>query len=73
MDRTMKRQMATLVASVAVLAATNAPAAIGGSIDAQAQAHLHGGDLKLEWQGDGNPVMMTGETVMAFQGEITNE
>ncbi len=44
-----------------------------GLLDAQAQAHLLGGDLKLEWQGEGNPVMMTGETVMAFQGEIKNE
>jgi diaminopimelate epimerase len=44
-----------------------------GLLDAQAQAHLYGGDLKLEWQGEGNPVMMTGETVMAFQGEINNE
>jgi diaminopimelate epimerase len=44
-----------------------------GLLDALAQAHLFGGDLKLEWQGEGNPVMMTGETVMAFQGEINNE
>jgi diaminopimelate epimerase len=44
-----------------------------GLLDAQAQAHLYGGDLNLEWQGEGNPVMMTGETVMAFQGEINNE
>lgn len=44
-----------------------------GLLDTQAQAHLYGGDLNLEWQGEGNPVMMTGETVMAFQGEINNE
>jgi diaminopimelate epimerase len=44
-----------------------------GLLDALAQAHLYGGDLNLEWQGEGNPVMMTGETVMAFQGEIDNE
>jgi diaminopimelate epimerase len=44
-----------------------------GLLDQQAQAHLLGGDLKLEWQGEGNPVMMTGETVMAFHGEINNE
>jgi diaminopimelate epimerase len=44
-----------------------------GLLDQQVQAHLLGGDLKLEWQGEGNPVMMTGETVMAFHGEINNE
>jgi len=44
-----------------------------GLLDQKAQAHLLGGDLKLEWQGEGNPVMMTGETVMAFHGEISNE
>jgi diaminopimelate epimerase len=44
-----------------------------GLLNTTAQAHLLGGDLKLEWQGEGNPVMMTGETVMAFHGEINNE
>ena len=44
-----------------------------GLLDTRAHAHLLGGDLKLEWQGEGNPVMMTGETVMAFHGEINNE
>ncbi|MEE8365907.1 MAG: diaminopimelate epimerase [Gammaproteobacteria bacterium] len=44
-----------------------------GLLDNQAQAHLPGGQLKLEWQGDENPVMMTGETTMVFEGEISNE
>lgn len=44
-----------------------------GLLGRQAQAHLLGGDLKLEWKGEGNPVMMTGDTVMAFHGEINNE
>ncbi|TDJ30270.1 MAG: diaminopimelate epimerase, partial [Gammaproteobacteria bacterium] len=44
-----------------------------GLLDSQAQAHLLGGELKLEWQGDQNPVMMTGETAMVFEGEINNE
>jgi len=41
-----------------------------GIIDNKATAHLTGGDLNLEWQGEQNPVMMTGETAMVFQGEI---
>jgi diaminopimelate epimerase len=44
-----------------------------GELDVLAQAQLRGGQLNLEWQGEGNPVMMTGETVMAFHGEINNE
>ena len=39
----------------------------------QASAHLRGGELKLEWQGGANPVMMTGETAMVFEGEIDND
>lgn len=41
-----------------------------GLLDQQASAYLRGGELKLEWQGGANPVMMTGETAMVFEGEI---
>jgi diaminopimelate epimerase len=41
-----------------------------GLLDASASAVLRGGELKLEWQGGANPVMMTGETAMVYQGEI---
>ena len=44
-----------------------------GIIDNKAIAHLIGGDLNLEWQGEENPVMMTGETAMVFHGEIEYE
>ena len=42
-------------------------------IDHESTGHLRGGDLKLEWQGEGKPVMMTGETAMVFQGNIDYE
>jgi diaminopimelate epimerase len=42
-------------------------------LDSPASAKLGGGELKLEWQGDANPVMMTGETAMVYQGEIEYE
>jgi diaminopimelate epimerase len=35
-------------------------------------AHLPGGDLQLEWSGDG-PVTMTGEAAEVFSGEWTEE
>ena len=42
-------------------------------LDSPANAILTGGELKLEWHGDANPVMMTGETAMVYQGEIEYE
>jgi len=44
-----------------------------GLLGRQASAYLRGGELKLEWQGGANPVMMTGETAMVFEGEIDND
>jgi diaminopimelate epimerase len=44
-----------------------------GILDTQTTAQLTGGELQLEWQGEGNPVMMTGETAMVFQGEIADQ
>jgi diaminopimelate epimerase len=32
-------------------------------------AHLPGGDLALEWAGDGHPVFMTGPATEVFSGE----
>jgi diaminopimelate epimerase len=44
-----------------------------GLLDSPATAILTGGELKLEWQGEANPVMMTGETGMVYRGEIEYE
>jgi len=44
-----------------------------GLLDSPATAILSGGELKLEWQGGANPVMMTGETAMVYRGEIEYE
>ena len=44
-----------------------------GQLDNQAKASLRGGELNLEWQGDGKPVMMTGDTALMFEGEIDYE
>jgi diaminopimelate epimerase len=42
-------------------------------LDSPATAVLAGGELILEWQGEGKPVMMTGDTAMVYQGEIEYE
>lgn len=44
-----------------------------GLLDQHATAELRGGELKLEWQGEANPVMMTGDTAKVFEGEIDDE
>ncbi len=44
-----------------------------GLLDSCATARLAGGELNMEWQGDANPVMMTGETAMVYHGEIEYE
>ena len=44
-----------------------------GRLERRAAACLRGGELILEWQGAANPVMMTGETAMVYQGKIEYE
>ncbi len=39
-------------------------------LDAKATIHLKGGDLLVEWEGDGAPVYKTGPAVEVFRGEI---
>lgn len=39
-------------------------------LDTDATAHLTGGKLQLNWQGEGQPVMMTGSTAQVYEGEI---
>jgi diaminopimelate epimerase len=39
-------------------------------LDEKVQVHLTGGTLNLEWQGEGQPVMMTGPAVTVYEGEI---
>lgn len=41
-----------------------------GKGDGDVLIHLLGGDLKLNWNGLGNPVIMTGPTKEVFSGEI---
>ena len=41
-----------------------------GLLRERAHGQLTGGELILEWQGGSNPVMMTGETAMVYEGVI---
>ncbi|MEO6024957.1 MAG: diaminopimelate epimerase [Burkholderiales bacterium] len=41
-----------------------------GLLEHAVSVHTHGGDLRIEWQGPGEPVMMTGPATTVFKGEI---
>lgn len=41
-----------------------------GLLESKATISLRGGDLQLEWQGEGQPVMMTGPATNVFSGQI---
>jgi diaminopimelate epimerase len=41
-----------------------------GLLDSPVSAATHGGVLTIAWQGDGQPVLMTGPAMTVFTGEI---
>lgn len=43
---------------------------ISGELDASVEVELRGGTLRIEWQGGGQPVWMSGPAVSVFDGKI---
>lgn len=43
----------------------------GGLLDSPVRVSTRGGDLEIEWAGEGTPVIMTGPAATVFEGEIT--
>jgi diaminopimelate epimerase len=41
-----------------------------GLLDDDVRVTTRGGDLRIRWNGEGTPVMMTGDAVRVFEGEI---
>lgn len=41
-----------------------------GRVDADVRVHLPGGELDIHWNGDGEPLRMTGPAAFVFEGEI---
>lgn len=41
-----------------------------GWLGSKVTAHLLGGDLHIEWQGEGHPILMTGPAEKVFEGQI---
>ena len=43
---------------------------LGGKLDGQVEVKLQGGQLSIAWQGEGNPVWMTGPATFVYEGQI---
>jgi diaminopimelate epimerase len=43
---------------------------LNGLLDAKVTVHLKGGDLSIEWEGEGAPVYKTGPAVEVFRGDV---
>ena len=43
---------------------------VQGDLDARVTVALPGGELRIEWSGEGRPVLMTGPAETSFRGEI---
>jgi diaminopimelate epimerase len=41
-----------------------------GLLDDEVQVTTHGGELTIRWEGEGQPVWMTGPAVTAFEGQV---
>lgn len=41
-----------------------------GQLDARVQVQVRGGELEIEWAGEGQPVLMTGPAETVFEGEM---
>lgn len=41
-----------------------------GLLDSEVQVTMHGGNLRIRWEGENQPVWMTGPAVTVFEGEI---
>ncbi len=41
-----------------------------GLLDTKVTAHLTGGDLAIDWQGPGHPLLMNGPTTHVYEGQI---
>ena len=41
-----------------------------GLLDQRVTVHLEGGELTIEWRGEGHPVMMTGPASTVYEGQI---
>jgi diaminopimelate epimerase len=41
-----------------------------GQLDSSVKVQLRGGELTIDWQGEGEPVWMTGPVASVFEGEI---
>ena len=68
--RVFERGVGETLACGSGACAAMAAGVMRGLLDNQASAQLPGGELQLDWPGEGQPVMMTGGTALVYEGEI---
>ena len=68
-QRTWERGSGETLACGTGAAAVCVAGVVTGRLKSPVTIHLRGGDLLLEWEGKGKPVLKTGPTVEVFRGE----
>ncbi len=68
--RVFERGVGETMACGSGACAAMASAVSTGLLNNKVTAHLTGGMLQLSWQGEGKPVIMTGDTALVYDGEI---
>ena len=69
-QRTWERGSGETLACGTGACAVAVAAQLNGLADKRVTIHLAGGDLTIEWEGEGAPVFKTGPAVEVFRGEI---
>ncbi len=68
-QRTWERGSGETLACGTGAAAVCVAGIVTGRLKSPVTVHLRGGDLRIEWEGKGKPVLKTGPTVEVFEGE----
>ena len=69
-QRTWERGSGETLACGTGACAVAVAAQLNGLADKKVTIHLKGGDLVIEWEGEGAPVFKTGPAVLVFRGDI---
>jgi len=71
-QRVWERGAGETMASGTGASAAAVAAMLKGLVDNKVTIHLRGGDLIIEWAGEGESVFMTGPATTVFEGELSN-
>jgi len=72
-QRVWERGAGETMASGTGASAAGVAAMLKGLVDQRVTVHLPGGDLIIEWDGEGKSVFMTGPATTVFDGELSSQ